>query len=449
MLTNREWGSLIVICVGIVLLLVWPPTRSATIKGVPGILRSIHWKVAVTFMVMFAWIAGCLALGWLVGLWNWNLLVDAIIITITFAIPMLFRIPQAETGGAIVRRLVRDTIGFATLLEFYLNVEPFPLWAEVIVQAVATFVGMMSVVTARDKDHPGTARFLSGTLIVIGLGSITWTTVTLVREWGTLDWFELLRSFLLTLWLPALLLPLYYVEAFLMKSEMLLVRASLLTPDRTPPRRRVRLAIILGMRLRVKLAARFDGRYNQVSLLTTFRETVRFMKNFRADVRREDGEERLRVETLTSNTGVTGTDDDGAQLDRREFAATKERLDWISTCEMGRYQGSGNCYWSDADGLTDIIVDAPKHGLPEQHGITVQTNPDGQIWRAWRVLPSGWILGMGGSGWRSEWVYSGADTPRSWPGGGDPRWTDKMTSPELPVDWTRDDDPIVQAVKPL
>jgi hypothetical protein len=448
MLTNREWGSLILIGVGIVALLTWPKTRPAVLNGLPDVLRSFHWKLIVSFLVMFAWIAGCLALGHLVGLWDWDLLKDSVIITLTFAIPMLFRISRAKTGGVIVRRIVLDAVGIATLLAFYLNVEPFPLWAEVLIQAFTTFIAMLNV-AARDKEHPGVQRFFNVVLGLVGVGSIVWTTVALVQDWGALDWSELLRSFLLTLWLPALLLPLFYVGAFLMTIEVLMVRLPILTPDRTPPRRRVRLAIILGLHFRVKLVSRFDGRYNKVAVLTTFRETVRFRRSFRADVQREDAQERHRVETLQANTGRTGTDAEGAQLDRREFSVTKDRLDWISTCEMGQYPNRDNHYWSDADGLTDLMVDPARHGLPDDHGFTVQTTPDGQKWRSWRVLPSGWVLGMGGAGWRSEWVYTGAKPPTSWPGDGDPRWTDKMTSPDLPADWTKDDDPVVAAVKPL
>jgi hypothetical protein len=307
---------------------------------------------------------------------------------------------------------------------------------------------MLLTVAAADKEHPGMAKFLSRTLTFIGLGSITWATVALIQDWGSLDWAELLRSYLLTLWLPALLLPLYYVVAFLMKVEVLLARLSFVAPDRTLARR-VRLAMILGLHFRVKLSARFDGRYNRVALLTSFRETRRFMKEFRADVRREDASEYKRVATLRSNAGIAGVDANGAQLDRREFHETKDRLEFISLCEMGQYPNHGNRYWSDADGLTDLMVDATRYGLPTNHGITVQTSADGQKWRAWRLLPSGWVLGMGGSAWRSEWVYAAADAPTSWPGDGDPQWTDKLTSADLPADWSTDDRPIVRSEQPL
>jgi hypothetical protein len=209
------------------------------------------------------------------------------------------------------------------------------------------------------------------------------------------------------------------------------------------------LAILLGLRLRVKLAARFDGRYNNAASLTTYREARHFMRTFRADVRRDDAAERVRIESLRANAGVPGTDASGAQIDRREFHVTKERLRWISTTQMGRYSGNGDRYWSDADGLTDIIVDATRYGLAEHHGFVVETTADGQKWRAWRRLPSGWILGMGGTGWRSEWVFAGDTPPESWPGENDQRWTDNITNPDLPPDWERDDEPIVRTADTL
>lgn len=445
MLTNREWASLILIGGAVVALLIWPKTRSTLVSAVPDILGSIHWKVTVTFLVMLAWIAGILFIGWLARLWDLSLLKDAIIITLTFAIPMLFRIPQAKTGGQIARRLVVDAIGFAAILEFYLNVEPFPLWAEVIVQAFATFFVMLNVVASTKEEWSAARKVTRAIITIIALGTIVWTTVAFVQAWASLDWNELLRSFLLTIWLPALLLPLYYGEAFLMSTEGLMVRLSFMTPDRKPPRKLVRLGVIVGLRLSVKLAARFSGRCNRVATLQSFRETTQFMRRYRADVRHEDAAERERVKTLKSNEEIEGTDPEGAQLDRREFHATKERLEWISTCEMGRYEGNGNKYWGHADELTDLIVDASKHGLPVDHGIKVETTKDGQKWRSWRTLPSGWNLGMGGSGFRSEWVYAADKPPTSWPDTRDSAWVNKTTEPDLPPDWEKDDSPIVVA----
>lgn len=442
MLTNRECASLILMGLAIVGMLIWPKMRPVLVHGISNTLRSLHWKVLAVFLVLFAWIAGCLALGWLVGLWRWDLLKDTVVITLTFAIPMTFRMVNAQTGGAILRRLVIDTLSFAAFLTIYLNVEPFPLLAEVLIQAFTTLLVLVAVTNGEGTP---VRKFTNDLLAIVGIGAIIWTTVAIVNDWGLLDWPALLRSLLLTVWLPALLLPLLYVEAFFLTLGGILTRRRLSTTDRQRHPKRVALAVLLGLHFRVKLAARFNGSHNGLADLQTYREARQFMRKFRADVCQQDAAERERVEILQANTGKTGTDVDGAQLDRREFHVTKALLDWISTTQMGRFEGNGGRYWNDSDGLTDLMVDAKKHELPEQHGFVVQTSLDGQKWRAWRVLPSAWVIGMGGSGWRSEWVYTGAEPPQSWPGERDPRWVDKMSSPDLPPDWEKSDEPVVPA----
>lgn len=444
MLTTREIASLILLGAALIALLSWPATRSALHEGLSSIARALRWKLVVSFLALLCWIAVCLRLGSLVTLWDSSLLKDSIIITLTFAIPMMFRIPKAETGGAIVRRLALDALGFVALLEFYVNVEPLPLVGELLLQVVATALVMLNSVAATKREWASVRKLTGGLLSMIGVGLVLWTTAAVLRDRDTLDWIGLLRSFLLGVWLPALLLPFFYVAAFLMAAETLFVRLRLVSSVTRLPIR-VRIAVFMGLRLSVKLASRFIGRYNQVAESRSFRETSSFMRTFRREVRKQDEVEIQRVAMLVANTGLAGVDANGAQLDRREFHETKERLRWVSVCEMGRYEGNGRRYWSDADGLTDIIVDASKHGLPADHGITVQAAPDDQRWRAWRVLPSGWVLAIGGSGWRSEWVYTGPAAPISWPGGGDQRWVDAMTAPELPPDWSRSDAPPVRA----
>lgn len=444
MLNSREWASVISTGAAFVGVLVVPSMRTVLVQGVRDVARAFSWKIGVIFVVLFAWITGCVWLGWRLSLWDWGLAKDTIVITATLAIPMTFRITNANSGGAIVRRILTDTLGITALLAFYLNVKTFPLWIELLAQPLIAILLVLNAVATAKKEWTPTRKLTGALLVLIGLSSIVLTTFAILGDWNSLVWPELLRAFLLTIWLPALLFPLFYVGAFLMTVENILTRVSLgHTAER--PRRRVELALLLGLHVRVKLAARFNGRYNGIAKVTTYRAATRFMRDFRAEVRRDDTAECARVNRLRTNTGKTGVDVDGSQLDRREFDVTKERLEWISVTQMGRYEGNGNRYWDDRDDLTDIMVDAKKHGLPDRHGFTVESTPDRQRWRAWRKLPSGWVLGMGGSGWRSEWVYSGPKAPSSWPGDTDLLWVDKMTSPDLPPDWAKNDNPIVKA----
>ena len=67
----------------------------------------------------------------------------------------------------------------------------------------------------------------------------------------------------------------------------------------------------------------------------------------------------------------------------------------------------------------------------------VQTAPDKKKWRAWRRLPSGWVLGIGATGRFGEFRYAGAELPTTWPGTSN-EWIDCAVA-RGPIDWDRDD----------
>lgn len=94
------------------------------------------------------------------------------------------------------------------------------------------------------------------------------------------------------------------------------------------------------------------------------------------------------------------------------------------------------------DNLTDrVISPVEKWGLPNQHGIVVETTDDKKKWRAWRRLPSGWVLGIGATSRFGEHRYAGAEPPTTWPGESD-EWVDSVIALG-PADWDRNDVPRV------
>lgn len=441
MLNSREIASLILIGAAVVLAFAVPAIRRKVAPGLRQLWKAFTTpKVLVIFVGLFVWIAASLALGWLLHVWSWVLLPDAVIITIVLAIPMIFRITTVKTGGVIVRDLVHESVGIAALLAFYLNLETFPLWAELLLQPFLTILALLNGLLSTKPEWRRGRAVVGFIILLVIAGAAVWTTVSLVTGWSSLNHEELLLAFAQTLWLPLLLFPYLYGVAFLMAAELALVRmgSNHGTTTWESASGRVGFAIVLGLHGSVRFANRLVGlgRYDPIGRSTTFREARSRMKDFRADVRARDRQERQRLLTLKENAGVQGVDADGAQLDRREFDGTKRQLEWINTTQMGRYAGNGNRYWND---LTEMMVDVDRYGLPADHGIVVQTTPDRQRWRCWRTLPSGWVLGIGGSGPQSEWYYSGADVPTSWPG--EPPWVDGLTAFELPPDWSKHDGP--------
>lgn len=368
-------------------------------------------------------------LAWKIGIWDWTLAKDAAIITATVVLPMTFRSFSFKSGGGLALHLVRETIGLTTLLTFYLDARPLPLIGELIVQPIVTFFVILQAFDRSDPKYAPVRRVCDVLLVLTGAFLFTWSTVTLFSE--PPDWWELLRSLLFNFWLPLSLLPFFYVFGFYALTDRVRARFRGIRKPFTP---RLMLAFMVGTRLRMSLLANFNGRYNGVAEASGFRDGVRSMRDFRTDLARRDREGKARLSNLKQNAGRGGVDNEGLHVDRREFDVTKKRLDWIWTCQNGQWDRQGGQYW---DHLTDIIVDAEKHGLPRIHGFEVEVAEAGQVWRAWRETPGGAVLGIGGREQRSMFYFQGDAPPAEWPGDSE-EWVDAARA-QWPPDWNKND----------
>jgi hypothetical protein len=322
----------------------------------------------------------------------------------------------------------------STLFLFYLNLESLPLWGELIAQPVIFFLAAMTAVAQRVEKGKRVLGCFLIPLVLIGMGLLAWTTVQTLNKWAELVWPDLLAQLALSVWLPFAMFPYLYAVAFNAATEEILKR--LQRVNKNMPLR-ARLGVSAGLRGSVRWAKELTGRYNHVARATTFRGALSEMRDFRHDVTRREQLEADRLADLETFSGEVGVDETGAQLDRREFDGTKRALQFVHTAQALRYERRGEAFWDD---LTDMVIrPASKWGLPDQHGIVVQATNDKKKWRAWRRLPSGWVLGIGATGRFGEYRYAGAEPPTTWPGASD-EWTDSAIALG-PADWHRNDGP--------
>jgi hypothetical protein len=373
--------------------------------------------------------AASTALAWRIGLWEWNLLKDAIILTGAVVFPMTFRSFSFKSGGELAHKLARDTLGLTAVLVLYLDAAPLPLIGEFVLQALATFLVMLQAFSRTQTQWLPAKRLFDALLGAMGIFLIIWTTASIIAS--PPDWSEFFQSLFFSFWLPLSLLPFFYAFAFYVVAETVLTRFQAM---RKPLTLRRVLAFMIGTRLRLSLLSQFNGRYNGVADGRGFLNGLRQMGEFRADLQRRHREEAERLASLDRNGGRPGVDEKGLHVDRREFDVTKKRLDWVWTCQNGQYERQGNRYWEH---LTDLIVDADRHGLPSNHGFVVETAKHGQVWRAWRRTPGGAVLGTGGTEHRSQYYFQGDAPPTGWPGGS-AEWVDAARE-EWPLDWNKND----------
>lgn len=435
MLNNREFASLILIVVAILALATLPGARRALAEPLRDVARALFkWKIILSIGLLLTWIAGCIALAAQISLWDTRLLKDTILIVLLFALPATFGAVSAKSGSAIFKNLRQQTLSLTALAVMYVNLEPFPLVVELLMQPFAVFLQLMSAVSERDAAYRPIGNVARSLLIITGFITIVWATCQVVRKAGTYDAQLLSLTTGMSVWLPFAIFPFLYIFAFAAMIEQNFVTLRWCNDSKKLPPLRVRLAVVLGMHFSLATASRFSGRYRQVANSATFREASNRMREFRTDLRRRDEAECHRTNSLVVNAGAGGVDDHGAQLDRREFLETKQLLTNIATSQGLRYETRGDRFWSD---LTDVTVAGMSYSLPEPHGIVVETAMDQKKWRAWRRTPSGWVLGIGGLKPGDEYMYQASEAPTTWPGES-AEWANSSTQ-AWPADWNKND----------
>lgn len=433
MLNSREIATLIWLTVGVAIFVLVPNLRRSVGPPVRAMLRTLaNYRVLRIFFLFLAWCALWVWLASLTGLWKPELLKDSVLVVAGVGFPLLFRAMRAKTGADIARQIRREALSLSVVFAFYLNFTPLPLWAELLLAPALAFFGMMVAFGTHDARGRPFVGCSSVFLVLIAVGLIVWTALQTVTNWTTLDLPSIALQLALSVWLPLVMFPFLYAVAFYAATESLLVRLKWLNKDMT---RSARLGVFLGLRFSVRWVKALTGRYNYVAEATGFRDGLGKVRTFREDVARREVREQHRLDSLKVLAGEPGTDGSGAQLDRREFHGTKSALRWIHVTQSGQYEAQGNRFWND---LTDMMLrPLSRYDLPDDHGVVVETTANRQKWRAWRRLPSGWVLGIGATGPRGEYLYAAAKPPASWPSESE-EWIDGAGE-SSPADWARDD----------
>jgi hypothetical protein len=183
--------------------------------------------------------------------------------------------------------------------------------------------------------------------------------------------------------------------------------------ERKRPAIRARLGVVMGLRTRLLDIHGFGGQYaRRASSAKTIRGAMAAVRDFKTDRARQAAEEQAQRDRLEAFAGMKGINEQGQQLDRREFAETQEALRWVATCHMGWYNRRKR-YRRD---LLEILGDFDRQGLTADHGIVMKVRKDGQAWYAYRRTITGWVLGIGASkGTLDQWFYDGPEPPSSYP----------------------------------
>jgi hypothetical protein len=439
-LTSRELATVLLFAAFIGLAFLLSKDRKGLIHSFGGVLKAFSaWKVWLVVVAYLAYSTGIVLLAKWMGIWSLDLLKDTIIIVFFTGLPILFNMTNFKDGSAVVKKVLGEVVGVSALLVVYLNLAPFPLWGELILQAVLAFLVLVSAVAKLDPKTAAVARVFNVLITLTALGLLVYVTVQIITNFGSFDWGKEASAFALSIWLPLMQLPFVYGFGLFAASEMAIVRLRLHNNHENPPLK-VRLALLLGFRGRLRYASRFSLRWiPELARERSFRQARRTMRDYRAAVRDRARQQRERRLRLKKFAGASGVDEKGLWLDRREFSETKKALADLYFTQMGVYRNRGGRYLEDP---RILLTSWSLKGLPEDHGIEIKVSRDRQAWSGWRRTVGGYYFGIGGSDDVDErWEYDDASPPADLPTVRTSGWRE-TTQADRSAEWEASDDPV-------
>jgi len=410
----------------------WLAALAAIVVAVPrlrplvgGVARALlillqPW-VALLLGLFFGWLAFAIWIASHVPLWNSRLLVEAVLWAAVQGFALLASIGEMGEPGFFRRQLGR-VVGITAFLLFYLHIITFPLVVEIALQPLSALLGVMALAARRTENETWTSRLLAafGFLLIVA------TAANLATNFGQIDWARVGFSWLLPLWLTVMAIPAVYLLNVIDQYRVLFRLADMdARPRGWRARIRARLALLLGYGVNARELAvvrRYLGTIGRVAIAPNLSAALAEIADLRAMRRAETDAERQRVEDLKTYSGVKGTDEEGRQLDRREFEETTGALNTLAVRQMGWYRNRGGRYRREV--LELMGHHHALERLPAHHGIKMRVRRDGQAWYAWRRTPSGWVFAIGAHGPPpAQSHYDGPTLPKGYPGEW-PGWKD-------------------------
>jgi hypothetical protein len=176
-----------------------------------------------------------------------------------------------------MRHQVRRAVGVAVLLEAFVNLYVFPLAVELVLFPLLALIVMMSAVAEAKDEFADVGKFLQVVMALAGTSFIVYVTIHLANTSGS-HLADDLRRLALPVWLTIGALPFIFIYGLIMAFQESFTRIDFCQWADEHARRRAKLALLLGVNLRVGRLGNFDtfcaGRVVREPNLRAARRTV-------------------------------------------------------------------------------------------------------------------------------------------------------------------------------
>lgn len=416
MLSTREIAGLIWLGLLLLLALGYGPTR----KSMPAILRSFAKRsILALFVLYLVWIGGGVYLAHLAGTWNPFMVGPTMLWSLLVGIPFIFDMTKAATEPRWLLNRLRALISVTILLEFMINARTFHLAVEFALQGILGFLVLLASVASIRPEHEVASKAINSLIGIMGLVLVSLGIVYLVAGWNQADWHQTTLALLMPVWLGAWAAVFVAALGLYTNLERIFRLMSLENPSWTARFWRI-LPLALRAGLRPRIIRKCHGYwYNKLANAAGIGEARQIAGKFLQYQANKDAMEAAAAQKLLDGEGLKGTDENGAQLDQREFKETWDSLETVMLWFHGWYGKNASGY--DLLKIQQIMAFHHFKDLPEDHGISNHVSPDGESCYAMRRTVTGRVLAVGLHGHEfREWHWDGDHEPSGYPGqGGD------------------------------
>jgi hypothetical protein len=239
------------------------------------------------FVGIEAWV------GRILGLWKIGLLTDTIFWLGASGFSFFIDANEAGQEKHFFLRHVIESFGMAAVLGFYINIFPLSIWAELLLVPFVATIALTAQVAESNEHSRQAVRYLNSILGLVAAALAVRIAVVLIKDWNVVNKADLLRTFLLPLWLVVGLTPYVFLLALIAGYSELFFEIKCQRVGTEPLGTRLRVAVLLGLGLRIRRLQQFTDPWpGTVAETTTYpaaRSTVR----------------RFIAQTMTSSESVS------------------------------------------------------------------------------------------------------------------------------------------------
>lgn len=279
MLNDRELAS--VILLGLVVI-------AASFNG--GIRSSLLSMLRLTFAgrlsilwVMYASLLAGTTYGLLrVGLGYAGSTKDAVVWGLIAGLPILLKFTVVGREPRLLRNTLVGLVGATALVEFFINVYVFPLWAELLLQPFLAVVVGMSMVAGNSQGTPSAKKLIDAVSAVVGSTLLFVVTRHLAQHRDEIDGRSTLLSFVQPIVLSVVVVAMTYVVALVSSYQLAFMRIGW----RQPPGEgqvRAKLALLVTLHIRLQQVHDFSGMLpHRLAGATSWRAARRLVLDYKS-----------------------------------------------------------------------------------------------------------------------------------------------------------------------